>query len=127
MISSSQKKTKQNIEDVEISVFQEVGGSAAVSSADGEGIFKRISKAIDKGVKVRLSFANVELITSTFLNAAIGQLYGKYEPEVIRQYLTVTKMEKDDLQMLKKVVDRAKLYFAEKERMQKAITRSLNG
>ena len=41
---------------------------------------------------------------SAFLNAAIGQLYGKFSEETIRASLGVSDMEQEDLALLKRVV-----------------------
>ena len=59
-------------------------------------------------------------ITSAFLNTAIGQLYGKYSEEQIKAgLLPPGDMDKDDLLLLKRVVERAKEYFKDAQRYDK--------
>jgi hypothetical protein len=54
---------------------------------------------------------NITSMALTFLNVAIGQLYGEFSEEEIRAKLTVKDMEPDDLVLLKRVVETAKAYF----------------
>jgi hypothetical protein len=114
------------MKEIKISIFEHIGSSAAVSSEDGELLFERIIKALENDVRVILDFNNIELITSTFLNAAIGQLYSKYDSPFLRNHLKVNNLSNEDLNLLKKVVDRAKDYFKDKERMEKNISKVLD-
>ena len=92
-------------------VFEIVGSSLCVASDDGEKVYQRIRKAIRQGRSVVLSFVNITGMAPTFLNAAIGQLYGEFSEEEIRAKPTVKDIEQDDLVLLKRVVDTAKAYF----------------
>ncbi|MEK7275520.1 MAG: STAS-like domain-containing protein [Candidatus Desantisbacteria bacterium] len=99
---------------VKISIFEQIGSNAAVSSEDGEVLYERIVKGLaEKDVIIILDFTNIEIITPTFLNAAIGQLYNKYDSPFLRERLKVNNLAKEDLELLKKVVERAKEYFKE--------------
>lgn len=77
----------------------------------GDIVFREICRYIDEDKKVCISFLGMDLVTSTFLNHAIGQLYGKYPESKIKDLLSVEDAEKDDLYLIKKVVDNAKEYF----------------
>jgi hypothetical protein len=103
-------------EIITIPVFEIVGSALCVASDDGEKVYERIEKAIRQGRSIALSFANVTSLTSAFLNAAIGQLYGEFPEEEIRAKLSVREMEPDDLALLKRVVDTAKVYFRDPSR-----------
>lgn len=107
-------------EIITIPVFEIVGSPLCVASDDGEKVYKRIRKAIRQGRSVALSFMNITSLTSAFLNAAIGQLYGEFTEEQIRAKLTVKDMEQDDLVLLKRVVETAKAYFKNPELHKKA-------
>jgi hypothetical protein len=61
---------------------------------------------------VALSFAGMEITTPTFLNAAVGQLYGEFEHGEIRALLSVRDTAPDDLALLQRVVENARHYFA---------------
>ena len=114
------------MKEIKLNIFEQIGSSAAVSSEDGEILYGRIVKGLaENNVKIALDFTNIELITSTFLNAAIGQLYNKYDSPFLRERLRVENMEKEDLELLKKVVERAKEYFKDKAKMDASIKEAL--
>lgn len=106
--------------DVLVLVFEVVGSGICVSSDDGQKVHDQIAAALRKGKKVRVSFLNVDSLTSAFLNAAIGQLYGEFPDEKIKESLAVSDMEADDLALLKRVVETAKSYFRDPLRFKKA-------
>lgn len=110
-----------------INIYEIIGGDAAVSSDDGQIIFERIDKAFKENYLVTLDFNNVDLIVSTFLNACIGQLYGFYEPEFIRNHLKVENLSDDDLMILSKVIERAKQYFIDKKGFEDSANKAIYG
>ena len=114
-------------QELSLSVFEVIGNPLAVASDDGQKVFDRISVGLKEGKTVALSFRNVKSITSAFLNAAIGQLYGKFSEEIIRAQLKVLDAQPDDLVLLKRVVDTAKAYFADPERFKGVARRVLGG
>ena len=112
-------------EDIQISMFEIVGGSLCVASRDGQKVYNRIATALKADGDVVLSFRNVAELTAAFLNAAIGQLYGTFSQAEIRSHLKVEHVEQDDLVLLKRVVDNAKLYFKDSQRFNQAIRETL--
>ena len=112
--------------DLTLSVFEVIGSRLAVASDDGQKVFERISGAMKEGKVVSVAFRNVQSITSAFLNAAIGQLYGTFSEDQIRSQLKVVDMQPDDLLLLKRVVDTAKEYFKDPDRF-KSVTRQVLG
>lgn len=71
-----------------------------------------IHEAFIAGNDIQLSFANVTRLTTAFLNAAVGQLYGEFSATEIRKLmLPPLEAEPWHLQRLKMVTDRAKQYF----------------
>ncbi len=106
------KQRVRGMKEIRINIFEQIGSNAAVSSEDGEALYRRIMKGLaEKDVIIILDFTNIELITLTFLNTAIGQLYGRYDSTLLRERLKVSNLAKEDLGLLKKVVERAKEYF----------------
>lgn len=103
-------------QSVAMSVFEIVGSPPCVASDDGQKVHDRIAGALSQNRSVSLSFLNVTSLTSAFLNAAIGQLYGDFSEDRIRQNLTVTDMVPDDIDLLKRVVETAKAYFKDPDR-----------
>ena len=108
-----------------ISIFEVVGSPLCVASGDGQMVYNRLSAALNQGQAVSLSFHNVSTLTSAFLNVAIGQLYGNFDEEHIRRHLTVTDIEPDDIELLKRVVDSAKRYFQDPEKYEQVIKEEL--
>jgi hypothetical protein len=98
--------------EVIVRVFDIVGGPLCVSAEDGQRVHDKIVPLLREGTKVALSFEQVETLISAFLNAAIGQFYGEFSEERIRELLTVRDMDADDLAILKRVIDNAKKYFS---------------
>ena len=98
-------------EPITLRVYEVVGSGLCVASEDGQKVYDQLHQALKDGQKVRLSFQNVENLTSAFLNAAIGQLYGVFPSTLLKESLSVSDMEKDDQALLKRVIDTAKQYF----------------
>ena len=106
---------------IAISIFEVVGSPLCVASNDGQKVYKRLAAILSEKRGATLSFCNVTTLTSAFLNAAIGQLYGKFSEDEIRDSLSVEDIEDDDLILLKRVVDNAKLYFKDPDKFNRAI------
>jgi iron uptake system EfeUOB component EfeO/EfeM len=96
---------------IRVSVYDIVGSPLCVSAEDGQKVYENIAPLLEAGNKVALSFAKVETLISAFLNAAVGQLYGKFTEDQVRALLAVEDMDQEDMSLLKRVVDNAKVYF----------------
>lgn len=107
-----------------LSIFEIVGSPLCVASSDGQKVCDRLIVALKEGRNVMLSFHNIFTLTSAFLNAAIGQLYGTFSEEKIRSLLKVQDMQQDDIALLKRVVETAKQYFEDPQRFDQAIRES---
>ena len=107
--------------DIRISLFEIVGSPFCVASGDGQKIHDRLDVALEANQGVVLSFRNATALTAAFLNAAIGQLYGAFSEEQIQALLKVEDAEQDDLALLKRVVDNAKLYFKDPKRYDQVV------
>jgi hypothetical protein len=97
--------------EVIVRVFDIVGGPLCVSAEDGQRVHNKIVPLLREGQKVVLSFEQVETLISAFLNAAVGQLYGEFPEERIRELVSVRDMDEEDVAVLKRVVENAKAYF----------------
>jgi hypothetical protein len=106
---------------LEINLFELIGSDAAVSSEDGEILYKKIIKIFENNTIVVLNFHNIKLITTAFLNSAIGQLYNKYDSTYLNNNMEIKNISEDDLEKIKKVIARAKEYFKNKSNIEKNI------
>ncbi len=90
-----------------------------MSASDGQRVYSEVREAVLSGGKVTLSFSGVSRMTTAFLNAAVGQLYGEFPERTIRKHLgPPTDYEEWHLARLKMVVDRAKEFFDDKAHVQ---------
>lgn len=96
---------------VTVRIFDIVGSPLCVSADDGQRVHDKIAPLLRDETPVMLSFEQVETVISTFLNAAIGQLYGEFPEERIRELVSVRDMDEEDQVVLKRVVENAKTYF----------------
>jgi hypothetical protein len=112
-------------EQITIRIFEVVGSGLCVASDDGQKVYDQINAAFKNERRVQLSFLNVDSITSAFLNAAIGQLYGEFSEEQIRANLKVVDISQDDIALLKRVVETAKFYFSDPHRFIQARKKAL--
>lgn len=107
--------------DIEkINIVSIIKNNVCVAPEDGEKVFEVISKALQEGKKVEISFKGIEDLTSLFLNIAIGKLYGKFKDEVLRENLSVVDASFQDLDTLKRSVERAKEFQKNPERFRSA-------
>ena len=88
-------------------------------------VFNCLSDALNQGQSASLSFHNISTLTPAFLNAAVGQLYGSFDEGHIRKHLTVTDIEPEDVELLKRVVDSTKRYFQNPELHEQAFNEEL--
>lgn len=113
--------------NLELSIFEIVGSPLCVASGDGQRVFDRVAPAMKERRGVTLSFHNISTLTSAFLNAAIGQLYGIFSEEQIRALLKVQDMQSDDMALLKRVVETAKQYFKDPQKFDQAVRETQGG
>ena len=112
---------------VTIQIARVIGGGICVAASDGNKVHDEILAAFKAGNRVALSFQNVSRMTTAFLNAAVGQLYGEFSEEQLREMLAPPiHAEPWHLNRLKLVVDRAKVYFRDPKRAEK-IFRDVTG
>ncbi len=109
------------MENTTINIVNTVGDAFCVEAEDGQKVYELITKVLTEGRNVTLSFLNVEMLTTAFLNTAIGQLYRDFPEEIIREKLRVENLSQSGLVSLKRVIDTAKLYYKDPEAMQRSI------
>jgi hypothetical protein len=100
----------------------DVIGDRATDMQQGDIICEQIIDAFSKGKKVVIDFENMITILSTFMNNAIGSLYKDYTSEFLNSNLKIINLSDDDLFILKRVIKRAKEFYANEQ----IITASLN-
>lgn len=113
------------MKDVTVNIATIVKGGICVAADDGQRVNAEIAKHIDAGNRVIISFSGITRMTTAFLNAAVGQLYGAYPDEKIRQHLAPPiNAEAWQLNRLKLVVDRAKEFFRDPDPIRSALDKA---
>jgi len=107
-------------ETIVIRPYEVVGSPLCVASEDGERVHALLKTALGEKHKVDLSFDNVSVLTSAFLNSAVGQLYGEFSETDIQAGLSVSDMSQEDADLLRRVVETAKSYFSNPDRLRRA-------
>lgn len=109
------------METVRINVVNVIGDVFGVEADDGQKVFDLIIKVFDDKKRVYLSFENIEMLTTAFLNTAVGQLYKDYSESFIRANLEVADLSDSGKIALKRVVETAKLYYRDPDALGKSI------
>lgn len=109
------------MEGTTISIVNTIGDVYGVEAEDGQKVFNLVKKAFDNRYKVILSFLNIEMLTTAFLNTAVGQLYKDYPEDVIKKYLSVSDISDSGKVSLKRVVDTAKIYYKDPGALERSI------
>lgn len=109
--------TFANIKMQTLSIKDMINNNLAVSTEDGDIVYNAINSSLQKGEKVELDFNNIFVITTAFLNVAIGKLYGnkEFNSEFLNHNIKLSNVEQDDIILFKKVIDTAKEYFKRKD------------
>jgi len=105
------KTSKLNVKDI-------IGSDIAVSTDYGDILYKNIIEAFRQKKQVELDFYGIEIITTAFLNAAIGQLYNSYKSEELNKSIKLINISDEDILLLKKVIQRAKEYFFDRKKFE---------
>ena len=102
----------KKMREIVIPISKIVGGGICVSASDGQKVYNEVRSVVISDNKVTLSFSGVSRMTTAFLNAAVGQLYGEFSAKKIKRHLGPPVDYEDwHLSRLKMVVDRAKEFF----------------
>lgn len=94
-----------------VNIKELINSDTALTPDTGSIVFSLLDKALISKEIIELDFNGIEVITSAFLNAAIGQLYSKFKSDELNEYLKVKNLAVEDRALLRKVISRAKEYF----------------
>lgn len=108
---------------IKISIYAITGDSFCVAAEDGEKVFEQIKKGFLEGKKIDISFLNIEMLTTAFLNTAIGKLYDEFDEKEIKNSLSISDISDEDKLRIKRVVDTAKAYYKDPDQFEKSINK----
>jgi len=105
----------------EVFVTKIIGTNFCVDSEAGKIVRKEIVEGLNKSDSVNVSFEGSEMITTAFLNTAIGSLYKDFSEEEIKNKITIVSMTNEDKASLKRVVDTAKIFYNDPDRIRRSL------
>ncbi|ACF44473.1 conserved hypothetical protein [Pelodictyon phaeoclathratiforme BU-1] len=108
------------IKKVPIKVIDIIGTDLCIASEDGQKVFDKTVPLLKAGKHVVVSFDGVSMFIPLFMNVAIGQLYSMFSEGEIRAQLEVSGLASDDMEILQRVVENAKRYYANPKAYDKA-------
>jgi len=114
-------------EAIRLLVADLIGNDTAVSTDDGDSVFQNIKSGFTTGKLVTLDFDKINLLTTAFLNAAIGQLYSEYNSDFLNSNLKLTNVASEDKILFVKVIQRAKEYFEDKKGFEDSANKAFYG
>lgn len=108
-------------------VTEVINEENAISYEDGDILFKRISEVLELKGQIEIDFSKIEILTSTFLTASIGQLYERYPEDFIDNNLRITKLKEEYENLLSKVILVSKEYINNPKKYDDLIDDTLYG
>lgn len=103
---------------MKIDIKEVIQRPQATVRTDGVKVYEAIEKLLDNKEKVEVDFSKITMVVSSFLNAAIGKLYGKYDEQFINENVKMIGLCEDDMELLNDIViPNAKSFFEKKEKI----------
>lgn len=115
-------------EPFKINVFNVINSPFCIEPEAGRKVYNLIAAALKEDKKVQLSFLNVSMVITAFLNEAIGVLYKDFDAEKIEQieYINVSEDLKEAFEAsLDKVKSGAPVYYKHQAELDAATNRIL--
>lgn len=103
-----------------IKVIEKIG-DRATDMQQGDLIHDEIVSGFNLHEIVELDFAGMNTILSMFLNNAIGALYKNYDSSFLNTNLKIKNLGDEDMFILKRVISRAKDFYAQPEAISNAL------
>lgn len=86
---------------MKIDVKKIINKPIAVSTDDAKKVKTEIIKAINMNEEIEVSFENIDMLISHFLNVSIGELYTEYKDKWVQlDSIKYTNTNDDDLKLL---------------------------
>jgi hypothetical protein len=99
----------------------EVFGEYCVDPADGDRLCTQIADALNKGELVRLDFTGVQVLTSSFLNPALGCLYATFPSATLSARLSFEGLDLIDRELVDDVRETAMRFYGAPPRQRKQL------
>lgn len=114
------------MEPMVIKVNELVSCNKGVTPDEGKVVYDKLIAAFNNEQPVILDFAGIEMMTTAFLNVAIGNLYKTYTSEQLRELLKLVNVSETTAFRIKKVTDRAKDFYDNPEEFNQGVKEVLD-
>ena len=108
-----------------IKVYDIIGKNLAISTDDGKKVFEALKSEIEKNNNsIEISFENINMLISHFLNESIGELYNYFDKSKwdMIDNIKYIDIDEDDLELLqKKVIPNYKDNLDKQKKIQKEV------
>jgi hypothetical protein len=95
---------------MKLNVFDLVGANC-VTYEDGQRVYDLIHPELQRGRPVELNFADVRVLVSLFLNAAIGRLLEDISADDLNRFLRVSNLPPGGVETLNRVIENSDDYY----------------
>ena len=96
---------------VNVAVFSDTDGFC-VGEENGDDLYWSIKSGLGAGLLIDLNFSGVTHLTTHFLDASIGRLYGEYLESCVSNWLRFSNIEPGDLELVHRVIKCANHYYS---------------
>jgi hypothetical protein len=72
---------------MDLKISQVIDSTTAIAPSKGISVHDMIKQALERQEIVFLNFEGMELMTTAFLNSAIGQLYSEFKPDILKKII----------------------------------------
>lgn len=118
----------QKIEDNMLVSVNEICGAICVQPKLGESLRSKILSALKSNESLEVSFEGVGMLTTSFLNVAVGSLYGN---DTLNQTtvdsINWSGLDESDTSLLKLVIENAKRFYSLSDDQQSTIIENSDG
>ena len=104
----------------EVIVVTAICGPHCVGPDDGMALFEKMLSILKSGNSVCLDFSSVETLTTSFLNASVGKIFGKFDYADLEARLQLINLDTVDQQSVSLVIKNAKEHFAKNQEIRQS-------
>ena len=116
-----------NTNPIELKISDYTATNLAVAADEGEKVYQLIRRMLLDYQIVILDFSDIALLTTAYLNGAIGQIYKDYSRSELGKRLKLKNVSQDDLVLFKKVTNRAKEFYKNEETFGQTVQNVIDG
>ena len=109
-----------------IKVNELISCNKGVTPDEGQVIYDKLMETFNKGNNAVLDFSGVEMMTTAFLNVAIGNLYKDFNSDRLKGLLRFINLDEATAFRIKKVTDNAKQFYKNQEEFSQTVNDAIN-